>query len=204
MGKSDMAVIISRLLDERRKILRLIQGSNERLDLWEEQGMALSELSNYDNHPGDLGTETFEREKDLSLLINARHILYKIEKALSAIQEGKYGICDKCGNDIDPERLGALPYASSCKDCQETMEMTVPYRPVEEEVVLGFGSFDDSSPGIDGEDVWDLVSSYGNSNTPSDLIADEGQAVNPNDDDYADRMEIVEETDKIPDRRTSR
>jgi RNA polymerase-binding protein DksA len=65
------------------------------------------------------GTATFERERDLSLENNSRDLLDKVTKAISRIDQGTYGTCEKCGNPIEKVRLKALPYATLCiKDAQ--------------------------------------------------------------------------------------
>lgn len=68
---------------------------------------AAGELSMYDNHPADMGTELFEREKDIALNIHANSELEKVENALQAMQDGTYGICEVCqkkfhSNDSKP------------------------------------------------------------------------------------------------------
>ena len=73
----------------------------------------------FDEEYADSGTATFERERDLSLENNVRDLLAKIEKALARMDEGRYGICERCGRPIEKQRLKALPYASLCiKDKQ--------------------------------------------------------------------------------------
>ena len=68
----------------------------------------------YDEEFADSGTATFEREKDLSLENNVRDLLAKIEKALARMDEGTYGICERCGRPIEKARIMALPYANLC------------------------------------------------------------------------------------------
>jgi DnaK suppressor protein len=78
---------------------------------------AQSDLSGetaFDDEYADAGTATFERERDLSLENNVRDLLQKIEKALSRMDEGTYGICERCGKPIEKARLKALPYANLC------------------------------------------------------------------------------------------
>jgi len=78
---------------------------------------AQSELSGemaFDDEYADAGTATFERERDLSLENNVRDLLQKIEKALTRMDEGTYGICERCGKPIEKARLKALPYANLC------------------------------------------------------------------------------------------
>ena len=74
----------------------------------------LSELSSNDQHQGDLGTETFEREKDFSLLEQLESELGDLDAALRKVEEGTYGICEICGKDIGPERLEAMPGTRTC------------------------------------------------------------------------------------------
>ena len=81
-----------------------------------------SELSDYDNHPADAGTDTFEKEKDLAVRDNYRDILGRIDEALGKIERGTYGVCDRCGRDIMVGRLDAIPYAIYCVECQDIIE----------------------------------------------------------------------------------
>ena len=75
--------------------------------------------SGFDEEYADAGSATYEREKDLSLVINLRDLLERIEKAVTKIDEGTYGLCDRCGKPIEKARLKALPYANLClKDKQ--------------------------------------------------------------------------------------
>jgi DnaK suppressor protein len=78
---------------------------------------AQSDLSGemaFDDEYADAGTATFERERDLSLENNVRDLLQKIEKALTRMDEGTYGVCERCGKPIEKARLKALPYANLC------------------------------------------------------------------------------------------
>ena len=78
--------------------------------------MESGELSVYDNHPADSGSELHEREKDLTLLKYAQSDLDKIEHALHMINIGKYGVCEICSKAIDIERLNAIPYTTYCTE----------------------------------------------------------------------------------------
>ena len=162
---------------------------------------AVHELSSYDNHPADLGSETHERSKDLALLDNARELRRKVKAALRRIEEGTYGRCVSCGADIQLARLEALPYVELCLDCQREEEAHDPprWRPLEEEALHPpFGrSFRDraSTVGYDGEDAWQDVARYGTSESPSDV----GGAVSY-DELYVDadeRRGVVEEVEKL-------
>jgi DnaK suppressor protein len=63
-------------------------------------------------------TETLELEKRLALENRIRQELAGIEHALQKFTEGTYGLCDECGQPIDPARLEALPQASLCMNCK--------------------------------------------------------------------------------------
>ena len=63
-------------------------------------------------------TETLELEKRLALENRIRQELSGIEHALQKFEEGTYGLCDNCGQPIDPARLEALPQASLCLNCK--------------------------------------------------------------------------------------
>jgi len=63
-------------------------------------------------------TETLELETRLALEKRVRDQLAEIERALSKFENGTYGLCDICGQPIDPARLEALPQANLCLSCK--------------------------------------------------------------------------------------
>ena len=72
-----------------------------------------------DDESADAGTATFEREKDLSIENNVRDLLRKIDGALKRIDAKTFGLCERCGKQIEKARIRALPYAELCiKDAQ--------------------------------------------------------------------------------------
>lgn len=158
------------LLRERTNQVRLIQSLRQG-GLADTETGTIGELSSYDQHPADQGSETFERERDVGLLQSAEATLDQIDRALVRLQGGSYGVCEACGEPIDKERLLALPYALECIDCAEDAEVTG--RPAEEGVLApAFGrTFTDGSenPAYDGEDAWQEVARYGTANSPQDV-----------------------------------
>ncbi|WP_026772386.1 MULTISPECIES: hypothetical protein [Sediminibacillus] len=72
---------------------------------------SIGEFTNYDNHPADLGTEMFEREKAATLNSQARQRLSEIEHALDKIDKGTYGFSESSGKPIPEERLEIEPTA---------------------------------------------------------------------------------------------
>jgi DnaK suppressor protein len=63
-------------------------------------------------------TETLELETRLALEKRIIDQLAEVEHALSKFEEGTYGLCDNCGQPIDPDRLEALPQANLCLSCK--------------------------------------------------------------------------------------
>jgi len=63
-------------------------------------------------------TETLELEKRLALEKSIKNQLAEVEHALHKFKEGTYGLCDSCGQPIDPARLEALPQANLCLNCK--------------------------------------------------------------------------------------
>lgn len=140
------------------------------------------ELSSYDNHPADTGDTSFEREKDLGLILLTEDRLAMIAEALDCIENGTYGLCESCGREISAERLEVIPYTNLCQDCkQKNEELERHIRPIEEDVIRPpFGGLDlhkefledpetVENNAFDGEDAWQAVARYGTSNSPSDI-----------------------------------
>ena len=63
-------------------------------------------------------TESLELEKRLALEERVREQSAEVEHALHKLEVGTYGLCDSCGQPIDPARLEALPHASLCVSCK--------------------------------------------------------------------------------------
>lgn len=73
-------------------------------------------------HPADDATELFLRERNIPLRSNSEDLINQIDEALARLDEGHYGICERCGQPIGPERLEAVPYAAYCITCQRIVE----------------------------------------------------------------------------------
>lgn len=125
-----------RLLDEKKHIVKRIEAINQG-GLHESMASSISELSLYDNHPGDVGSEMFERSKDFALREDSFRMVRAIDEALEKMEKGTYGKCDVCDEEIPPERLEAVPYTTLCLDCKRGDEQIpgTENRPVEEEVL---------------------------------------------------------------------
>ncbi len=165
----------AQLKEEKKSLDSLLhdnpEGSLEEVNARE----AVGELSIYDNHPADMGTELAEREKDFALEEHYASELHKVKAALQAIEEGTYGKCKVCGNDILFERLEVIPSTLYCKEHSPEQKI-FDNRPVEEEVLepAHGNSFQHRQfrEFADNEDSFQEVARYGTSETPSDLRGD--------------------------------
>ncbi|HEY3210031.1 MAG TPA: TraR/DksA C4-type zinc finger protein [Actinomycetota bacterium] len=117
LSKKEIQELKEKLLAE-RKDLQAQYDELEELSFGSNQSELSGEMG-FDEEYADAGTATFERERDLSLVNNLRDLMERIDKALAKIDEGTYGLCDRCGRPIEKLRLKALPYANLCiKDKQ--------------------------------------------------------------------------------------
>lgn len=211
MEKSKLEKYKNILLGEKKRLEEQIR-SIER-EQRKSQREAINELSAYDNHPGDLGTETFERAKDLGLKDNALGLLNEIDGALEKIESGGYGVCQRCGDGIREERLEAVPYTIFCEECKKIEEDLngSRERPIEEEVLRppfwGIAGENDSVI-YDAEDAWQDVAQYGTSSEPDSRAATDSEgelfldmdeligAVGIEDTIFDDEVEDLEDTDR--------
>jgi DnaK suppressor protein len=60
---------------------------------------------------------------EFALIQMKSETLHKIEEALARLDEGTFGYCFECGDEISERRLRALPFAVRCKDCEEAREI---------------------------------------------------------------------------------
>ena len=73
----------------------------------------------------DFAEQATQRENDdvLNALENdARQTIIQINRALLKIEEGSYGICSECGEEISSQRLETIPYASLCISCADKLD----------------------------------------------------------------------------------
>jgi RNA polymerase-binding protein DksA len=75
-----------------------------------------------DNHLGETASATLGREIDYTLGDNAEQVISEIDAALERIEDGSYGTCSNCGEEIPRARLEANPWASLCIDCKRRAE----------------------------------------------------------------------------------
>lgn len=111
-----------RLNDERARLEGVRESLADENLAGETEQESVSELASYDQHQADMGTETFEREKDISILEQIEAELADVEYALRRLDDGTYGTCEACGKAIDRDRLEALPATRLCREDQEKAE----------------------------------------------------------------------------------
>lgn len=111
-GKKPSKALIKKLrsaLEEEREEL-LAQTS----DLEASADVAQWRDAGFDDDAADTGSATFERERAQSLAMHGRRILAQIDEALRRMDNGTYGVCERCGKYLESERLEAIPYATLC------------------------------------------------------------------------------------------
>jgi RNA polymerase-binding transcription factor DksA len=117
----DLDEIRTALEEERERLL----GDIEKLHAQDATGGTAGEtqeLSDYDQHMADQGTELFLREQDEAIYMGLKNSLTQVEAALHKLETHTYGYCDRCGQDIGAERLEILPAALYCKRCADEVE----------------------------------------------------------------------------------
>jgi len=121
----DKATASRRLEEERTRL----QGIRDGLQREQDEGSSETggELSSIDQHPGDSGTETFEMEKNVSLLEQVDDELQEIGTAFQRLERGTYGTCQACGKPIGDARLEAMPATRFCVEDQAKAERQAGY-----------------------------------------------------------------------------
>lgn len=74
------------------------------------------------NHIADDGSNVVEAERIVTVTEDFQYILAQVNAALERMNEGTYGICQRCGKPIGNERLEAFPYVAYCIECQSRLE----------------------------------------------------------------------------------
>lgn len=182
LSHEELLLFKQQLLERQSDLISQIQ---DRFGLNYSHTESIGELSSYDNHPADLASELFERGKDLVLLDVAEKELEEINKALHAIEEGTYGICRICSEDIPLERLKALPTADTCIHHKGEATIDMGNRPVEEEIIVANRNASEHEAeairSYDADESWYDVSEYGTSDIGDDAFDKQHHFDNEND-----------------------
>jgi phage/conjugal plasmid C-4 type zinc finger TraR family protein len=121
MTKNKLEAFRQHLLDLRNRLqgdVSHLTGEALRKD---ERGAGGSQ-SNMPIHMADVGSDAFEQENTLNLLANQEQALEEITAALDRINDGSFGQCEECGEEIPKARLEVIPYARYCVACARKME----------------------------------------------------------------------------------
>jgi DnaK suppressor protein len=105
------------LEDRRREILSEVQGKIRDVRT-EGNTSKLNEVFD----AGESSEADIQEDIEFALIQMKAETLQKINEALARLEEGKYGYCYECGDEIAEQRLRALPFAVRCKDCEEARE----------------------------------------------------------------------------------
>jgi len=122
MSKKHLAYFESRLLEERRRVLKDLGHHGEALS---GKGDGESQdASAYSFHMADQGTDAMEREKLFLFASKEGRFLWHIDQALRRLYKSPetFGKCHQCGQDIAFDRLDALPHARYCIECKQREE----------------------------------------------------------------------------------
>ena len=111
-----------RLTEERERLQHIRTGFEAEHLHDQSEDESTSELSHLAQHSADVATETFEREKDFSILEQVEAELADVDRALRRLDDGTYGTCEACGQPIGDDRLEAMPAARFCVSHQSEAE----------------------------------------------------------------------------------
>jgi len=110
---ADVEGLRGRLEEERGRVAAALDNLRS-----ENEGSLQDEIdvTAADNHLAETASVTLDREMDYSLEENETRLLAAIDAALGRIDDGTYGRCERCGEEIEAERLQALPWVTLCID----------------------------------------------------------------------------------------
>ncbi|MES2315479.1 MAG: TraR/DksA family transcriptional regulator [Patescibacteria group bacterium] len=107
---------LKRILEERRR--EILADVRKKM---EDAGKPVTEGATLD--PAVVDEADIEDDIEFAMIQMKAETLQKINEALQRLDEGKFGYCFKCGDEINERRLRALPFALRCKDCEEEREI---------------------------------------------------------------------------------
>ena len=114
MERDEQTAYKTRLLELRRRLMRSVKMAEDAL---REDVVPPGEVSAVPSHPADVAVEGVDEE--VAIAQNEERMLEDVESALDRIEDGTYGPCQDCGQEIRRERLNALPYALHCIECAQ-------------------------------------------------------------------------------------
>ncbi len=121
MNKKNLNYFKSLIIKKKEELL-LELGYLEESSLSSTSKDQSGDLSSYSFHMADQGTDTMEREMAFSLASREGRYLHHLNEALDRIENGKYGHCRNCNDEINKKRLEAVPHATLCIKCKSIEE----------------------------------------------------------------------------------
>ena len=118
LSPSDLKAARDRLAAEREQTQARLDALQR--DFQSIVSSSVSAAGGDDEHDPEGSSTAFERQHVAALIDQAREQLAEIGGALKRIENGTYGICERCGGPISPERLAARPAAVRCIACAAT------------------------------------------------------------------------------------
>lgn len=120
MDEKTLARLRASLESRRSEIAREVGFmSDEIRSIGEDQGIENGSLG---NHMAEDGSNVMEAERLSTISEDLRSLLNQIDAAFRRMDDGSYGICERCGKPINEERLEAFPYVAHCIECQTRIE----------------------------------------------------------------------------------
>jgi DnaK suppressor protein len=110
MGSNEAPTFRTRLLAERARLADEIGEAIEAPDQMTYGSQAAA------------ASQVFDQQRDLALRDRATQHLAQVEAALARLDDGTFGRCTRCGREIAPDRLEALPWAAHCIECQTAVD----------------------------------------------------------------------------------
>ena len=189
MGKNDL-YFYNRLLEEKRNIKealdRLGKAPNESMDVY------YSELSGYDNHPADMGTELFMKEQEIGMKDKLKNTLREVEESFEDMNNDRYGVCRGCNKEIKEERLELIPYLKTCLECSEELAPPEIYNQRTESIAGNyFGTIKRDHAYFDGEDTLQQVVKYNIVENDPSLSTGDNMGIMDEDDEGVESIENI-------------
>ena len=119
--KEDRYLDLKRMLEDRQK--EILSEVQERIR--DARSESASGKLNEVLDAGESSEADIQEDIEFALIQMKAETLNKITEALTRLDEGAYGYCFDCGEEISQKRLRALPFAVRCKDCEQTREVAV-------------------------------------------------------------------------------
>src|SRR3954469_205186 len=122
MNKKQLSHLEKRLMEERARVMKELGYYDESFNATLQSSDG--DLSSYSFHMADQGTDAMEREKQFLFASQEGRYLWHVNEALRRLYGSpeKFGHCHQCGQEINFERLDALPHARLCITCKEKEE----------------------------------------------------------------------------------